>query len=341
MRELKLVNDDSTPTSLVFIDESGAQYFLSVDEDLRAALRPESPAAGSAPVTIVDEVSPTAQEPQAAHETPVEVDEARAVPQRSLPQPDPLYSAPLSLRPREIQTRIRAGASAEQLAEEMGVAVSRVEVYAHPVLLERSQIAQLARQAHPVREDGPAKLTLAEVLAAAFGARGHSLSDATWDAFREPEGEWIISVRWQAGLSENEAQWVFHRHGATSSTAEPRNAVAADLTDPDFVQPVRSLTSISRGTRYEEAMPAHQLRTDDNDHDGELSGEELESDRDARDTAEIDVVPDEPQDSEDDFLRHPEGEAGDKPAKRRRKAVTPHWEDVLLGVRTNTKRPKN
>lgn len=340
MRELKLVNDDSTPTSLVFIDESGAQYFLSVDEDLRAALRPESPAAGSTPVTIVNEVSPTAQEPQAEHETPVEVEETRAAPQRSLPQPDPLYSAPLSLRPREIQTRIRAGASAEQLAEEMGVAVSRVEVYAHPVLLERSQIAQLARQAHPVRENGPAKLTLAEVLAAAFGARGHSLSDATWDAFREPDGEWIISVTWQAGLSENEAQWVFHRHGATSSTAEPRNAVAADLTDPDFVQPVRSLTSISRGTRYEEAMPAHQLRTDD-DHDGELSGEELESDRDTRDTAEIDVVPDEPRDSEDDFLRHPEGEAGDKPAKRRRKAVTPHWEDVLLGVRTNTKRPKN
>ena len=29
-----------------------------------------------------------------------------------------------------------------------------------------------------------------------------------------------------------------------------------------------------------------------------------------------------------------------QPQKRRRKSVTPHWEDVLLGVRTNTKRPK-
>ncbi|HZK32374.1 MAG TPA: DUF3071 domain-containing protein, partial [Corynebacterium sp.] len=28
------------------------------------------------------------------------------------------------------------------------------------------------------------------------------------------------------------------------------------------------------------------------------------------------------------------------PTKRRRKAVTPHWEDVLLGVRANTKRPR-
>ena len=30
-----------------------------------------------------------------------------------------------------------------------------------------------------------------------------------------------------------------------------------------------------------------------------------------------------------------------KPTKRRRKAVTPHWEDVLLGVRSNTKRPRD
>ena len=41
---------------------------------------------------------------------------------------------------------------------------------------------------------------------------------------------------------------------------------------------------------------------------------------------------------EGDFLRHPDED--EQPKKRRRKAVTPHWEDVLLGVRTNTKRPK-
>ena len=41
---------------------------------------------------------------------------------------------------------------------------------------------------------------------------------------------------------------------------------------------------------------------------------------------------------EGDFLRHPSEDG--QPKQRRRKAVTPHWEDVLLGVRTNTKRPK-
>ena len=33
---------------------------------------------------------------------------------------------------------------------------------------------------------------------------------------------------------------------------------------------------------------------------------------------------------------HPDAKAA-KP-KRKRKAVTPHWEDVLLGVRTNPKK---
>lgn len=39
-----------------------------------------------------------------------------------------------------------------------------------------------------------------------------------------------------------------------------------------------------------------------------------------------------------DFLQHPD--EAPQPQKRRRKAVTPHWEDVLLWVRTNTKRPR-
>ena len=44
----------------------------------------------------------------------------------------------------------------------------------------------------------------------------------------------------------------------------------------------------------------------------------------------------ESSDNEDTFLQHPDSES--RP-RRRRKAVTPHWEDVLLGVRTNRSDP--
>ena len=148
----------------------------------------------------------------------------------------------------------------------------------------------------------------------------HSVPDTTWDAFREEDGTWVARVSWTAGLSENEAEWSIHGYTSPQSTAEARNPVAADLTDPDFVQPVRTLTSVGRGSRYEETV------------------EDSFDDEDTRPTSGgpgIEAVPDEIEGEDTD--RAPE----ERPTRRRRKAVTPHWEDVLLGVRTNTKRPRS
>ncbi|QGU03991.1 septation protein SepH [Corynebacterium comes] len=306
MRELFLVPDESTSTSLVLRTEGGDRFVLDVtqlDDAARTLLAGQTPEISAAP-----EVRP---EPVARPE-PANVG-------RALPARDPLLTTPLTMRPREIQTRIRAGASVAELAAEMGVAESRVEAFAHPVLLERSRMSELAKQAHPIREDGPAKLTLWEVLAAAFAARGHSVTDTTWDAYREADGTWVARVSWTAGLSENDAEWAIEVHPTSRSTAEARNPVAADLTDPDFVQPVRTLTSVGRGNRYEE------------DHE----------DRATEDEPEIEATRDEEAEelAGDEAVESPET-AEKAPARRRRKAVTPHWEDVLLGVRANTKRPR-
>ena len=278
MRELYLSEEESTEQFFVLVDDDGVRYQLS-----RAALEELT--------TAPEEAAAAEPEPAPAPET--------------LPEPDPLFANALTMRPNEIQARIRAGATAAELAEEMGVAESRVEPYAHPVLLERAQIAEAAKQAHPVREDGPAKLTLFEVLASAFAARGHSLADATWDATREPGDAWVVRVSWKAGLTDNEATWAYKRQMGSASTAEARDAVAQDLTDPDFVQP-RSIVSLDRREQRVEAVEAGEA----------VEAEEIEG----------------------DFLRHPDEQ--EQPQQRRRKAVTPHWEDVLLGVRTSQKRPR-
>ncbi len=327
MRELFLVSSESTETSLVLRTEDGEQFFVAVDDVLREALTGASPVTGE-PAEPEDVPEPPVEEPEPPVESPRLQD-------RGLPRPDPRLTAPLTLRPREIQERVRAGASIEELAEEMGVMEARVEAFAHPVLLERERIAHLAKQAHPVRDNGPAKLTLWEMLATAFAARGHNLADAEWDAYREPGSQWVVRVSWTAGLSENSAEWTYHHHSTSSSTAEPRNAVAADLTDPDFVQPVRTLTSVGRGARYEEDI------TDDfDDHDEEPAVEEEVSE--APEVTGDQQAPDDDDDNGPEAAGDDDEQAGRKPpAKRRRKAVTPHWEDVLLGVRTNTKRPRN
>lgn len=296
MRELYFLEDESTETFYVLHDDEGVRYQLARAE-LAPSLDDDSPAAEPAPEP---EIAPEAVEAS-----------------RSLPEPDPLYATPLSMRPNEIQARIRAGATTAELAEEMGVAESRLDSYAHPVLLERAQVAEAAKQSHPVREDGPAKQTLLEILATSFAARGHSISDAAWDATREQGDTWVVHVTWQAGLTENEALWSFKRSMGSPAQTEARNGMAADLTDPDFAQPVRSLSAV---------------RT--------LSNDDAEDANDTP-TTPVDIAPASEEDDqvlEGDFLRHPEEDQ--QPQKRRRKSVTPHWEDVLLGVRTNTKRPK-
>src|SRR5881296_1767144 len=92
------------------------------------------------------------------------------------------------MRPREIQARIRAGESVEQVASGAGISAQRVERYAYPVLLERSRTAELAQSAHPVREDGPDVQTLGEVVAYGFGVRGHDYGQATWDSWKGDDG---------------------------------------------------------------------------------------------------------------------------------------------------------
>ncbi|MFP7366555.1 septation protein SepH [Corynebacterium callunae] len=295
MREIFLVREDSTESSLVFrsSDEDDAEeFFIAVTDDLRDVL------AGHKDV------------PEEKPEPPVVLEAVQPKPApREEKELDPRISAPLTMSPREIQVRVRAGASIAELAEENGVTEARIEPYAHPVLLERARIAELAKQSHPIRENGPAKLTLWEILATAFATRGHDLTSAVWDSYKDATNQWIVCVDWKAGLSDNHAEWTLNLHNTSNPTADPRTPVAADLIDPEFIQPVRTLTSISHNDDAED--------TSFDDEDVDFHEEQVES-----------------------GAEHDEEHDVEAPRNRRRKAVTPHWEDVLLGVRANTKRPK-
>ena len=57
-----------------------------------------------------------------------------------------------ALRPRDIQTRIRAGESPEDVAAVAGTSVEKVMIFAAPVLAERAHIARSA-QSSSVRRD--------------------------------------------------------------------------------------------------------------------------------------------------------------------------------------------
>jgi len=202
------------------------------------ALRVAGLATGGSTV-IVETVPQRPGERRERFALPVE-DNLRAAVQGDLPQLDQTEIDPESqLRPREIQARIRAGASVEQVATAAGESNERIERFAYPVLLERSRMAQLAQRAHPVRADGPDVRTLAEVITETFRQRGH---DASWDSRRGKDGQWVVALRWQTGRSDNQAQWTFHpgAHGGTVTAADDH---ATDLIDPQPPTPLRPVPS--------------------------------------------------------------------------------------------------
>ncbi|RDH78936.1 DUF3071 domain-containing protein [Mycolicibacterium moriokaense] len=216
MRELKVVGLDVDGKRIICeCDGSNETFILRVDDRLRAAVRGDKPGA-------------------------------------SQPQSDTEVSS--VLRPKEIQARIRAGASIEQVAESAGVDISRVERFAHPVLLERSRAAELATAAHPVLADGPAVLTLLETITTALIARGLDPDSANWDAWRNEDGRWTVQLSWRAGMSDNTAHFRF-TPGAHGGTVTAFDDAACELIDPDFARPLRPVAPVAQLAVEEPAPP--------------------------------------------------------------------------------------
>ena len=149
------------------------------------------------------------------------------------------------LRPKDIQSRIRAGASVQEVAEASGMDVVKVERFAHPVLLERQRAAELATAAHPVLADGPAVETLLETITAALAARSLSAEATTWDAWRADDGRWTVRMCWTAGLSENYAHFRF-TPGAHGGTVTAIDEAASELIDPEFERPLRPVAPVAQ-----------------------------------------------------------------------------------------------
>ncbi|MBC7549851.1 MAG: DUF3071 domain-containing protein [Cellulomonas sp.] len=109
--------------------------------------------------------------------------------------------------PREIQTRIRSGRSAQDVADSAGIAVEHVRRYEGPVLAEREFIAGQARVTRVGRETGAP--VLGDLVTDRLAARGVEVDSIEWDSYREGAGPWTVVVRFRAGEDPREALWTF------------------------------------------------------------------------------------------------------------------------------------
>lgn len=158
------------------------------------------------------------------------------------------------LRPREIQARIRAGASVEQVAAAAGVPLQKIERFAYPVLLERSRTADVGQRAHPMRADGPDSRMLGDVVAHTFELRGQEYTGAEWDSWKGEDGKWVVALSWRAGRSDNRAHWTF-QPGAHGGTVTAVDEHAADLVEGLPARPLRTVGPVIDIARPEEPAP--------------------------------------------------------------------------------------
>ncbi len=117
------------------------------------------------------------------------------------------------LRPKEIQARIRAGETVEEIADAAGIAVERVRWFEGPVLAERAYMADQA-QAASVRRHGDSIPSapgprLGEIVAERLNAIGVDPDNAQWDAKKRADGSWQVQLTFTSGDRLRVAEWVF------------------------------------------------------------------------------------------------------------------------------------
>ncbi|WP_030162098.1 septation protein SepH [Glycomyces sp. NRRL B-16210] len=334
MRPVRFVALSEDGHALVLADELGRLLALPLDERVAA---------------VVDV-------PEAGNAIRAKVDTPPAKPERPN-RPAQQRPAAVSLSPRDIQTRIRSGESAEDIAASAQVAVDRVLRYAGPVLQERAMLAQAARRSRLATSERGERMS--NVVDVKLGTHGVDPEAVSWDAWRTEDGSWLVQASWSSGKTTARARWKLDR---ARQTVTPDDEMAQFLSTPLPQQvPGTKEAPSELGVRPGDPVrpsrdPMHGLREDD---DGSRS-DPLRRDRlrevlerplddmhgrgkrtsqlglpgttsqEQRETPEVPSLavlrPGKRSVADDDMNNPPLAAAGSKPRNQ-----LPGWDDVLFG----------
>lgn len=310
MRELKVVGLDVDGKRIICeAPDSGDNFAIRVDNRLRAAVRGDKAASNQTEIEV--EVNP-------------------------------------GLRPKEIQSRIRAGASVEQVAAIAGEDIDRIRRFANPVLLERARAAELATAAHPVLADGPSVLTLLETVTTAMIKRGLDPNATSWDAWRNEDGRWTVQLAWKAGRSDLQAHFRF-TPGSHGGTVVAFDDSASELIDPNFaprpLRPVAAVAQLDFETPAAAPVPGPvtppvpaPAAAQPPVAQPPAAQQTVEPTPPPAAQPEPVVAQDEPAAAQSESAADAEPAAPKPRRARKAKPSVPAWEDVLLGVRSGSQR---
>ncbi|MFI5627487.1 septation protein SepH [Nocardioides sp. NPDC051685] len=322
---LRLISVSDDGLRMLLVDHEDREYTADIDDRLRAALEAVS----------------TRRSEQTVNKTPSS-----------------------SLRPRDIQTRIRAGESAEEVAAVAGTTVEKILAFAGPVLAEREHMAQRAQQASVRRRPGEAASTartLGEAVSAHFQTMYIDPESVNWDSYRRPDGRWKLTGEYETAERSGIAELTYDAPGnyveldnddARWLTGEKLEAAVAEpepVTDDMLAaRRRRALSSTQQGPAAQATPPpapkpvpaAKAAKPAPADVDTPLEaflGDESPTEKQS-------PVPSEPEPvAEPAVVEAPAAEAEpeqvddaqQKPAKksssRRKRASVPSWDEIMFG----------
>jgi hypothetical protein len=235
-----------------------------------------------------------------------------------------------TLSPRLIQSRIRAGQTPEQVAAESGAPVERILRFAHPVLQERSRVAEQAREARVRLSEGTLTVNLRQFMAERVRMIGTDPHAVDFDAHRADDGTWLVTGSWRSGEESGTASWAFDVAGRTVT---PSDAATMDFAEGTRL--VRVVPDVPHQPPASRGRTVAVLR--DEPEDGVPTTEHptdvvpavpddvppAPAPADAVDTAYLDAL------AEHDTVVLGRSEDGDDDPR----VHIPAWEDIVFGVR--------
>ncbi|GEP37274.1 DNA-binding protein [Nocardioides psychrotolerans] len=274
-----------------------------------------------------------------------------------------------SLRPRDIQARIRAGESPEAVAQAAQTSIEKIMIYAGPVLAEREHIADRAQRSTVRRTTGePAggARTLGDAVEAHLRSLNVDPTTVTWDAWRREDGRWSLRGTFESIKRKGTAELTFDAPGnfvllanedarwlvgeAVASAPEPRDdlrsartrrlsAVPADelpLGDDviemvsDDPQPEGATADLG-GDIPLEAFLDDSPASDDPEAREEAT-EAAAAEAPSAESAAESVTESGPDENDPDKNDPAENEPpARRPAKKRGRASVPSWDEIMFG----------
>ena len=121
----------------------------------------------------------------------------------------PASDATETMSVKEIQRRLRAGESFEQVAREGQITVEKVERFSGPIMQEREYILDRARELVIRKDAYRSDLTFSDVALAKLSPRGVDTDQISWNTWRLPDGIWHIELHFPNRDGSGVATWSF------------------------------------------------------------------------------------------------------------------------------------